>query len=103
MKLLHLFLFITINITTSYAQSQDEDLIRETFNYYKSALLNDDGNAAINLIDSRSVTYYDDMLDKIIESDSVTVDNLPITDKLLILIVRLLCPKEDIFPLCLVL
>ncbi|PPK87360.1 hypothetical protein CLV84_0300 [Neolewinella xylanilytica] len=65
-----------------------EDQIRATFGNYKSAILNDEGERALGYVDSRTLAYYGDMLEKTRTADSATVDALPIMDKLMVLAIR---------------
>ena len=44
------------------AQISEDSLIRQTFENYKSAILQGNGDAALNEIDSHSTKYYTDIL-----------------------------------------
>lgn len=74
----------------------EEEHVKAAFDQYKSAILNDKGAVAVEFVDSRTIAYYADMLEHTKRSDSTTVDNLKIMDKLMVLSIRHRTPKEDI-------
>ena len=86
----------TSPVTDPVNSVSDEEQVREAFDKYKSAILNDRGNEAVNYVDSRTLEYYSDILNQSISGDSATVDNLGIMDKLMVFSIRHRTSKEDI-------
>lgn len=82
--------------TMSYGQDSEEQSVRASFNSYKSAILNDRGEEAINFVDSRTIKYYDDVLESAKTADSAQVESLSVWDKLMVLLIRHRTSKDDI-------
>ncbi|MEL6143105.1 MAG: hypothetical protein AAFU67_16000, partial [Bacteroidota bacterium] len=55
---------------------------------YKNAILNDEGEEAANYVDSRTMAYYVDILEKTRTADSIAVESLGIMDKMMVFFVR---------------
>lgn len=88
-----LFFFIALS---SFGQVNNEALIKQTFNNYKNAILNDKGDEALAFVDSRTIQYYSDVLTLVKEADSVKVDSLSLLDKLMVFAIRHRTSREDI-------
>lgn len=73
-----------------------KEKFRHSFNQYKSAILKDNGEKAARFVDSKTINYYNDILKKTIESDSLTISKLSLMDKLMVLTIRHKVPKEMI-------
>lgn len=84
---------ISINLC---AQSPDAELVVESFETYKNAILNDKGELAADHVDSRTMQYYTSILEKIRTADSSVVKALGIIDKITLLSVRHRAPKEEL-------
>ena len=80
----------------TFGQKKEEKLVRQSFNNYKSAILNDKGEEAVKFVDSRTIKYYSDILDLIKNADSTKVETLSILNKLMIFSIRHLTSREDI-------
>jgi hypothetical protein len=78
------------------AQESDKVKVLETFTNYKSAILNDKGEAAVKLVDSRTIKYYDKMAQLSRDADSASIEEMSILDKLMLLSIRHRAPKADI-------
>ena len=81
----------TKNTSTSMSSSSltsNEKLVRQAFENYKTAILNDRGEEAVSYVDSRTIEYYTDILDKTIYADSLTTSDLSLLDKLMVLSIR---------------
>jgi len=76
--------------------SSPEKKIQDCFEGYKSAILNDKGGEAVEFVDSRTIKYYSDILEKTKNADSTEIENLNAMDKLLVFSVRHRTSKEDI-------
>ncbi|KOH45033.1 hypothetical protein [Sunxiuqinia dokdonensis] len=87
------FLILTVSI---YAQANDEELIRTCFDRYRHFLLAENGEEAIKFVDSHSIDYYGDLQELAKNADSLTIESLPIFDRVMVLTVRVMVPKEDI-------
>ena len=68
--------------------TKDIRQINKAFNGYKDAILNDRGEQAIKYLDPSTITYYEEMVDKITNADSVAVTQMNIMDKVFLLQVR---------------
>ncbi|UZO79763.1 hypothetical protein NBT05_12470 [Aquimarina sp. ERC-38] len=93
-KIITLILLIFISIN-SYSQS-DKELILESFDNYKNAILTDKGKLAADFVDSRTMNYYSTVLDKVKMADSLEIDTMGIIDKLTVLTMRHRVSKKDL-------
>ncbi len=91
-----LFLSFTLVVATCFAQKKQEKLIRESFEKYKSAILNDRGEEAAKYVDSRTMKYYSDIAEMVQSADSLSVRKLNIMDKLMVFTIRHNATKEEI-------
>lgn len=82
--------------TLCFSQESDSDLVKKTFQTYKSSILNNEGAEAANQVDKRTLGYYKDILEKTKTADSTEVEALGLLDKLMILTIRHRASKEDI-------
>lgn len=78
------------------AQVADEEAIRKNFEDYSTALVNQNGEEAANLVGSRTIHYYNIIAEMVRDADSVKVQSLPTLDKIMVLVVRQKVPKEDL-------
>ncbi|MFM2360004.1 MAG: hypothetical protein RLY16_1997 [Bacteroidota bacterium] len=83
--------FIQLN-----AQNAEEAAVKDAFNQYKQAILADEGENAANFVDIKTIQYYDSILIAIRNADSVQINQMPIMDKLMVLIVRHRANREAI-------
>ncbi len=89
-------LFILVLSHCTYAQKNQEKLVKESFEKYRSAILNDRGEEAVNYVDSRTISYYADILDLVKTGDSSIVEVRSVLDKLMVFMIRHRVSKEDI-------
>lgn len=89
-------LYIVTLFVVHFAFGQDKDQVIQTFNAYKSAILENKGTQASELISERTKDFYDLMIQHALESDSATVDDLPFFDKFTVLIMRHSIPKDQL-------
>lgn len=99
MRKLILVPFFALYAVLSANAQHDTTLIKVCFNGYKNAILSDQGKTAVSFVDSRTVKYYTDILQKTKTLDSAGIDKLSIMDKLTILMVRHRATKEEIIQL----
>lgn len=93
-RITFLLLFLIPILTT--AQQTEEQQVKKTFDNYKSAILNDKGEEAVEQVDTKTITYYGDILEKVKTADSLKVDKLSLMDKLIVLVVRQRISKDEI-------
>jgi hypothetical protein len=90
-------LVLLFSLTTfCNGQKKEEKLVREAFDLYKSAILNDKGDEAVKYVDSRTIKYYSDVLELVKNADSTQVTSLSLLDKLMVFSIRHRTAKEDI-------
>ena len=77
----------------------DEEQIKEVYENYKNAILDDDAELAVSFIDNNTEEYFNDILFHVINSDSIEISNLPTYDKMTIMIVRHTIEDEIILDL----
>jgi hypothetical protein len=91
-----LLLFLTVFfIKCSYGQNE-KDLVRQTYENYKSSILENRGADASELVSVRTLEYYDNMILHAISSDSITIANLPFYDAFSVLVMRHYLLKEEL-------
>lgn len=88
----------TIVLLAVSVQAQDVDTtpVIKAFEAYKTAILNDQGEQAVEYVDSRTIKYYADILNTSLEADSLEIEKLSIMDKLMVMAIRHRTPKEDL-------
>lgn len=93
-------IFCTLLLLTTAGRAQnDTTAVRECFNRYKSAILNDRGEEAAGYVDSRTLQYYSTMLELVKHADSTTLSTYSFFNKLMVLIVRHRTTKEELEPM----
>jgi hypothetical protein len=93
-KLTALVLYCCISVCC-WAQS-DEVAVRKSFTNYKTAILNDKGEEAVNFVDAKTIEYYGYILEKVKTADSAQVESLSLLDKLMVFIIRHRASKDEI-------
>jgi len=73
-----------------------EKKVRDCFAGYKSAILNDKGEEAVEFVDSRTIKYYSNILEKTKNADSTEIEDLNVMNKLMVFTVRHRTSKEDV-------
>ena len=90
-------LLLSLSFTwTASAQKKEQQKVRAAFESYQKAILNGRGEEAIKFVDSRTLSYYSDILISIKGDDSTAIEALGILDKLMVLTIRHRATKEDI-------
>ncbi|WP_342087330.1 hypothetical protein [Dyadobacter sp. OTU695] len=90
------FLILLLIPMLTVAQQNEEKQVKKTFDDYKSAILNDKGEEAVEQVDTKTIAYYGSILEKVKTADSLQVDKSSLMDKLIILIIRHRISKEEI-------
>ncbi len=91
-----LCVLLTISTLSMVGQTAEKNLIQKTFDDYKSAILNDEPERALSVIDSRTKNYYVQLLKEIKTGDSVRINSLSIIDKITVLGIRSMATKDEI-------
>jgi hypothetical protein len=87
-----LFLFLP----ASFSQNTEAKAVKQAFEKYKTSILNDQGEAALEVVDSRTKKYYTQILDVIKNADSMQVTGLSLIDKMTVFSIRHRVAKEEI-------
>jgi hypothetical protein len=88
---------ICILIQYSFIFSQNDiQAIKDVFANYKSAIMNDQEDMAIQYMDVRTLDYYKHILSLVRTADSITLDTQPLLDKFTILNIRHIATKKQI-------
>jgi len=95
-KILSLLILVCIGLTSSFGQKKDKKLVQETFDGYKNAILEEKGETAATFVDSKTIQYYSDILEKTKSADSTTVSDMGIIDRLMVFSIRYRTPKAQI-------
>ena len=88
-------ILIALSPICSFAQA-DTSNIRKSFDNLKLALLDEDGNKAIMLVDKNTFAFYSGILLKAKTYDSVQVEKLQIFEKILVFGVRFRDEEDNI-------
>ena len=78
------------------AQSQDEATMKKVFEDYKSAILNDKADAALDAIDTKTKNYYAAILSQVKKADSTSIAAMSMVDKITVLGIRARANREEI-------
>ena len=78
---------------TGCSKPTEEEDVRAALEAYKSAILNDDGERALGLVDQNTRDWYETSLVRAREASKDEIMKLGIMDKLQVLIVRYQVPK----------
>lgn len=95
-KILNTLFTLLVFTSVSFAQKLESDLVKEALKNYKSATLNNNGAEAIKYLDSKTRRHYQKMIDVVQNADSAQVEDLSLTDKLMVLTIRHKATKEEI-------
>jgi hypothetical protein len=91
-----LIIFLS-TLLLSCENNNDEELIKESFNNYKNAVINDNGKEAVKYVDSRTIKYYSRLLELTKTADSIQLEKSTIIEKFFVLGVRHTTPKDSIY------
>jgi hypothetical protein len=90
------FLILFVTTTSIVAQTSDKVEIKNVFDVYKSAILNDQADKALNAIDNRTISYYKRILADVKSADSSKISAMSLIDKITVLGVRARATKQEI-------
>ena len=89
-------LILVLQILLSCAVGKDEKEVIECFEKYKTAILNSMGEEAMKYIDSKSVDYYQNILDKVLYADKEEVMKESFINRAMIFRIRHSIPLENV-------
>jgi hypothetical protein len=88
--------FAVVFLQSCQFSEKDNEQIRKCFADYKKAIITHQGKLGIECVDSKSIDYYAVTLRKVIEFDSLQIENQPPIDKYTILQIRQSVPYDSI-------
>lgn len=86
-----------VNKENTVRMQNQENLVKEAFNNYKSSILNDKGEDVVNYVDTNTIKYYEKILELAKNADHKEIASLSLLDKLMVILIRHRISKEDIF------
>lgn len=97
-KIISFFCVLTILFKPSFANADTTDAhqIKEVFERYRYAILNDEGKLAFQCIDSRTKKYYGQLYQWILKDDSMALEKHSLVDKFTVLAIRAKASKQEI-------
>ncbi|MGB0177791.1 MAG: hypothetical protein ACPF9D_11540, partial [Owenweeksia sp.] len=87
-------LLIFLSSLSLQGQSEDQQKIRTAFDNYKSAIRYSNGDVALAFIDQNTRDYYQEMTNAIKTADSLSVRDMNVLDKIMVLSARHRIPEE---------
>ncbi len=95
MKLLSLVPILVLFIV-GCSRNSEHHLVKQTFEGYVSAILNDDGVAAYDLVDRNTRDWYGETLERVHTWDRDQIMKLGILDKVQVILIRHRIPKDEL-------
>lgn len=96
MKYILTLCILFISITSANAQTNEKAEIKKVFEEYKSAILNDQAEDALNAIDNKTKIYYQNILSEVKTADSSKIARMSMIDKVTVLGIRSKGTKKEI-------
>ena len=78
-----------------FAQNEANE-VKKCFGFYRDAILQDRGGDAVNFVDSKTINYYNEVLQHVRNDDSVKLQHLSLFDRLMVLSVRHQLTKKEL-------
>jgi hypothetical protein len=95
MKILRLMLPLMLCLV-GCSRSSEDLAVKQTFEGYKSSILNDDGDAAYKLVDKNTREWYETTLDRVLTWDQKQIMDLGVLDKMQVILIRHRIPKDEL-------
>ncbi|SHH64086.1 hypothetical protein SAMN04488109_4775 [Chryseolinea serpens] len=95
-KFFFFFIALFLFVTAAIGQKKEVDAVKASFDNYKAAILNDQGEQAVKHIDGRTIKYYDNILEEVKMFDSAKVESLSLLDKMMVFSIRHRASKAEI-------
>lgn len=91
-----LFLIISLLLIGSWVFAQEATKVKACFDGYKAAVMDMNGQEAFTFINKKTKDYYEDILAKALDADSMAVEKMNLADKFTIIQLRLILTAEKI-------
>lgn len=95
-KTINILICILFFSTFCFSQKKEEKQVRKAFEKYKTAILSDKGKEAVNSVDTRTINYYNKIINETIALDSIGLDSLGTIDKLTVLTLKHKASKKEL-------
>jgi len=89
-------LLLAMFTNVSYSKNEEQKLVQQSFELYKAALQDENGEEAIKYLDKNTLDYYTSMLELSKNADSLKIEKQTLLDKLMVFSVRHRVPKEEL-------
>jgi len=89
-------LFLTVLLISSCGGKSDTELIKGTFDYYQKAVMDNNGKAAADCLDSKTLEWYSKILQMAKESNKLTLGKTNFLSKKSVLAIRQEFNKKQI-------
>jgi hypothetical protein len=89
-------LFTILQTGCQESDTQEDALVRTCYEGYKQAILDQDGDAAVAMVDETTLKYYGEMRHLALEGTADVVHNLTTIDKIMVLMLRHQILVEDL-------
>jgi hypothetical protein len=87
--LLALFIF-------GFSSNKEEDKIRQCFMSFKEGVTKKNADIVLSVIDVKSINYFNNICQLVRIADSITIEKQSLSDKMMILFIRIIAEKEEI-------
>ena len=87
---------LMVVILSPFVFSKSEDEVIECFEKYKTAVTGNKGEEAVQYVDTKTVDFYQDILDSILYADKETIIKESLANKFMILLIRSSVPLESL-------
>ncbi len=91
-----LVLFLLLILIVGCSNDDEINEVKKVYDGYIQNILNDNGKTAVQFLDTKTIDYYDKMLNHIISSERARVKTLNIIDKITVLLARHIIPKDTL-------
>ncbi|MEM0965481.1 MAG: hypothetical protein AAGJ81_04965 [Verrucomicrobiota bacterium] len=95
MKSLWLVLLFALFVTGCSSDPENAS-VKQAFEDYKSAILNDDAETAYGLVNENTKAWYGETLDRVLTSNRDQIMELGVLDKIQVILIRHRVPREEI-------
>jgi len=90
------FLFLAVLLISSCGGKSDADMIKSTFDYYQNAVVDNNGKAAADCLDSKTLEWYSKILEMTKESNKSSLEKINFLSKKSVLAIRQEFNKKQI-------
>ena len=90
------FILLVVLCVTACSQNRDDLTVKQTFEGYRSAILNNNGDAAYNLIDKNTRRWYSESLQRALTFNRAEIMKLGVMDKMQVIMIRHRVPSDEL-------